>query len=136
MTALYELVPEGSEHPSAGEAPLKYQRVPAGNLTDAARSGELLTLRLRYKEPDGAQSRLLEFSVKDQGLRFGQASPDFQFAAAVGAFGMLLRGSKYAGEATLAAVEEYAASGLGDDPQGYRAEFVDLIRRARQLSPR
>jgi Ca-activated chloride channel family protein len=49
---------------------------------------------------------------------------------------MLLRGSKYAGDATLAAVEEYAVSGLGDDPQGYRAEFVDLIRRARKLSSR
>jgi Ca-activated chloride channel family protein len=136
VTALYELVPAGSEYPAAGERPLKYQRVPEENLTDAAQSGELLTLRLRYKEPDGEQSRLLEFSVKDEGLRFGQASPDFQFAGAVAAFGMLLRGSKYAGNATLAAVEEYAVSGLGDDPQGYRAEFVDLIRRARQLSSR
>jgi Ca-activated chloride channel family protein len=137
VTALYELVPEGSNDPAPGDRPLKYQRVPDRNLTDAAQTGELLTLRLRYKQPEDQQSELMrEFSVQDKGLRFGQASPDFQFAAAVASFGMLLRGSKYAGEATLTAVEEYAVSGLGDDPQGYRAEFVDLIRRARQLSPR
>jgi Ca-activated chloride channel family protein len=136
VTALYELVPTGAEYPSAGDRPLKYQRVSEKNLTDAAQSGELLTLRLRYKQPDGEQSQLLEFTVEDEGLRFGQSSPDFQFAASVAAFGMLLRGSKYAGSATLAAVEEYAVSGLGDDSKGYRAEFVDLVRKARELSPR
>jgi Ca-activated chloride channel family protein len=136
VTALYELIPADSGTSPAGVRPLKYQQVPDRNLTEAAQSGELLTLRLRYKEPDGRKSRLLEFALADEGRRFGEASPDFQFAAAVAAFGMILRGSQHAGDATLAAVEEYALSGLGDDPQGYRAEFVDLVRRARQLAPR
>jgi len=140
VTALYELVPAGDEPGPNGESPmLKYQRVPQkppAELTDEAHSGELLTLRLRYKEPDGEESKLLEFVAKDSERRFGEASPDFQFAAAVASFGMVLRGSQYAGDLTLAAVEEFAVSGVGNDPGGYRAEFVDLVRRARQLSPR
>jgi len=151
VTALYEIVPAGRRHGESGagddegdqpgdDGPmLKYQRPapkPVGELTEAASSGELLTLRLRYKEPDGKRSKLLEFVAKDSGQRFGYASPDFQFAAAVASFGMVLRGSQYAGDATLPAVEEFAVSGLGSDPGGYRAEFVDLVRRAQQLSPR
>jgi Ca-activated chloride channel family protein len=137
VTALYELVFAGAE-PAVGEdrPMLKYQRPaqpPAGELTEEAQSGELLTLRLRYKEPDGKHSKLLEYVAKDPGKRFGQASPDFQFAAAVAAFGMVLRGSRYAGDLTLAAVEEFAVSGMGNDPGGYRAEFVDLVRRARGM---
>jgi len=140
VTALYELVPAG-EQPALDEGGpmLKYQRVPekpAAELTDQAQSGELLTLRLRYKEPDGNESKLLEFVAKDSGKRFGEASPDFQFAAAVASFGMVLRGSQYAGDLTLAGVEEFAVSGVGDDPGGYRTEFVDLVRRARQVAGR
>ena len=77
----------------------------------------------------------MEFVTEDSEKRFGQSSPDFQFAAAVASFGMLLRGSRYSGQITLAAVEEFAVSGVGDDPGGYRVEFVDLVRRARQLRP-
>ena len=175
-TALYELVPAGQDDAPATEAriELRYQRAAenaAAELTDEARSGELLTLRLRYKEPDDAgvkgtgtsaalrsqsplrgarvkgtgtsaalrsqspSSKLLERAVKDSGRRFGEASPDFQFAAAVASFGMILRNSKHRGDATLGAVEEYAVSGLGSDPGGYRAEFVDLVRRARSIDP-
>jgi len=143
VTALYEIVP-GGRRPGGGGAGddgpvLKYQRPapePVGELTGAAASGELLTVRLRYKEPGGKRSKLLEFVAGDSDQRFGQASPDFQFAAAVASFGMVLRGSRYAGDVTLAAVEEFAVSGLGNDPGGYRAEFVDLVRRARQLPAR
>lgn len=143
VTALYEIVP-GGRRPGGGGAGddgpvLKYQRPapePVGELTGAAASGELLTVRLRYKEPGGKRSKLLEFVAGDSDQRFGQASPDFQFAAAVASFGMVLRGSRYAGDVTLAAVEEFAVSGLGNDPGGYRAEFADLVRRARQLPAR
>ena len=134
VTALYELVPAGRDLPS-GDRPLKYQRVPERNLTDAARRGELLTLRLRYKEPDEDESKLIERTLSDSGERFGRASADFRFAAAVAAFGMVLRNSSYKGEATLAAAEEYAAGALGRDPNGHRAEFLDLIRRVCGLIP-
>jgi Ca-activated chloride channel family protein len=131
VTALYEIVPAGKPVPSAKVDALKYQKpvVP----TDAAESGELLTLKLRYKEPDGEKSKLLEFPVTDNGQSFAQASKDFKFASAVAAFGMLLRGSEHAGNATYDAVLEIGGEGVGADPFGYRAEFLDLVRRAKQF---
>ena len=78
---------------------------------------------------------LLELTARDGGGRFGRASADFRFAAAVAAFGMVLRNSPHRGQATLPAVEEYAAGALGRDPNGYRAEFLDLVRKARNLAP-
>jgi Ca-activated chloride channel family protein len=102
-------------------------------LTDAADSGELLTLKLRYKEPDGVESRLIEFPLKEKGGRFNSASQDFQFAAAVASFGMMLRGSEHRGSSNVSAVAEIAAGSIGNDPNGLRAEFVDLVRRAEKL---
>ncbi|NUQ62804.1 MAG: VWA domain-containing protein [Pirellulales bacterium] len=134
VTALYEIVPAGNKGPdAAARESLRYQR-DRREPTEAAASGELLTVRLRYKEPDGEKSKLLESPLKDSGARFGSASDDFRFAASVAAFGMLLRDSRYFGEATLAAVEEYAAGSLGEDPGGDRAEFLDLVRRTRTLT--
>ena len=142
VTALYELVPARANKadeaadakPAARPAgKLKYQQGPAVRLTEAAGSGELLTLSLRYKQPEAQESKLLEFAAKDSDKRIGEASKDFQFASSVAAFGMILRNSQHRGQATLSAVEEIAASAVGDDPGGYRAEFVDLVRRAKQL---
>ena len=126
-------MPATDAHTGDGDTGLKYQRVPQHQLTDKARSGEMLTLRLRYKQPEAAKSQLIEGAFSDSGKRFGEASPDFRFASAVAAFGMKLRGSQHAAGTTLAAVEEYAAGALGDDPGNYRAEFVDLVRLARKL---
>jgi Ca-activated chloride channel family protein len=148
VTALYELVPAGQspDAPGNAETPtLRYQAAEraAGSgfrgqeqkLTGAANSGELLTLKLRYKEPDGQASKLSEYPLKDRGGKFNAASKDFQFAAAVASFGMQLRHSQYRGEGNLAAVAEIAASAIGEDKGGYRAEFVDLVRKAQQLRP-
>lgn len=130
VTALYELVPAGKD---AGLPPvdeLKYQRPAA--LTDAAESGELLTLKLRYKEPDGQESKKpLVKSVCDEGRGFAQASADFQFASAIAGFGLLLRDSQYKGNLTYDAVIELARPGLAADRQGRRAEFVNLVRGAK-----
>jgi Ca-activated chloride channel homolog len=150
VTALYELVPvEASrkDQPLRPDVePLKYQKTgpltqtatPAEArdpkaLTDAATSGELLTLKLRYKEPDGVESRLMEFPLKERGQQFNSASKDFQFAAAVASFGMILRGSQHRGSASASAIAEIAAGAIGEDPNGLRAEFVDLVRRAERL---
>ncbi len=139
VTALYELVPTRENQPQGG-AELKYQR-PAPKperLTEAAQSGELLTLRLRYKRPGENESQEVDrqYVLRDAGRRFGESPPDFQFAAAVAGFAMLLDGSPHARDLSYAAVEEMAASALGNDPHGYRAEFVDLVRRARSLAGR
>ncbi|MEE8450912.1 MAG: YfbK domain-containing protein, partial [Thermoguttaceae bacterium] len=137
VTALYEVVPAGAEETAATPKPgLKYQKTkpaPDQPLSKAARNGKLLTLWLRYKQPDGQESSKLKFTLRDDGHRFSEASVDFRFASAVASFGMVLRGSGHAGDATMAAVEEFAAGAIGEDPQGYRAEFVDLVRRARKI---
>jgi Ca-activated chloride channel family protein len=137
VTALYEvaLVADDAGGPGRGAEPLKYRREPepepaAAPRGDAAASDELLTVKLRFKQPEEATSRLLEVPLADRGGAFDAASADLRFAAAVAAFGMLLRGSEHAGDATLPLVARIAAAALGDDPGGYRAEFLDLVRRA------
>ena len=82
------------------------------------------------------RGRLIETPVQDQGAAFDQASTDLRFAAAVAAFGMVLRDSPHKGQSTLAMAEELASSARGRDPNGYRAEFVQLVKAARQLSNR
>ncbi|EDY16670.1 von Willebrand factor type A [Chthoniobacter flavus Ellin428] len=94
---------------------------------------EMLTLKLRYKEPDGEKSKLLEFPLTDPGTTWEKSSPDFHFAAAVASYGMLLRDSKYLGEATWQSVVEWAREGLGADKHGYRTEFLSLLDRARAM---
>jgi Ca-activated chloride channel homolog len=134
--------PNGTAPASAARAdaspavdPLKYQR-PA-SLSEAAKSGELFTLKLRYKEPDGDKSSLIETVVKDSEKKYGQASRDFKFAAAVAAFGMILRDSPFKGNATLPAVKELAQEGVskGDETTDseYRAEFMQLVDKANSL---
>ena len=96
----------------------------------------MLTLKLRYKQPEGDTSKLLEFPLVDSNKRFGQADRDFQFAASVAAFGMLLRGSEHKGTATYDGVLEMASSAKGPDIHGYRAEFLEMVRRARAITQR
>lgn len=94
---------------------------------------EMLTLKLRYKEPDGEKSKLLEFPLTDRGATWEKSSPDFRFAAAVASYGMLLRGSNYRSEATWSSTAQWAREGLGVDENGYRAEFLTLLEKARAL---
>jgi Ca-activated chloride channel homolog len=131
VTALYEVAPAGKEGALPGVDALKYQKP-----VEAAReskSGELLTLKLRYKEPDGTTSKLMQVAVSDRGTNWTQSSRDFKFASAVAALGMVLRDSPYKGNATVGSVLELAEAGKGEDRQGYRAEFIELVRTARGL---
>ena len=131
VTALYEIVPAGTDLAVPGAPVLEYQQ-PMGT-TQAAASGELMTVKLRYKQPDGDRSQLIRFPVSDGGTEWAYASRDFRHAASVAAFGMLLRDSPHAGLATWGLVTELAREGQARDPHGYRAEFATLIRRAREL---
>ena len=130
VTALYEVVPAGVEVPRAGEVDeLRYQQR-ADDPPLSEFDGELMYVKVRYKDPDGAKSRLLERAVAD---RPGSPSTDFRFAAAVAGFGMLLRDSEYAGDLTLNDVVGLAERGRGDDPRGYRGEFIRLVEAVRDL---
>ena len=133
VTALYEVVPAGmTPDETPGVDALKYQK-PAKPVA-ASHSDEMLTLKLRYKQPDGDTSRLLTAAIKDSDHSYSRASMDFKFAAAVAEFGMLLRHSPYAGDATLDSAWEHAKANLGEDPEGYRAEFLMLIETAQKLA--
>jgi len=133
VTALYEVVPVGApETPARGVDPLRYQQVRP--TPRAGGSGELLTVKLRYKAPDGEESRLIVRPIPDRHLPLAQTSADFRFAAAVAEWGMLLRASKFRGESSHAQVVELARGALASDRGGYRAESLRLVDRSRQLA--
>ncbi len=129
VTALYEVVPPGGEIEVPGVDPLKYQEPtrPSGR----AQTDELLTLKLRYKQPDGDTSTLMEVTLKDGGQAFDAASTDFRFAASVASFGMVLRDSPYKGSADFAKTLKWAKASQGADEGSLRAELVTLIEKAR-----
>ena len=99
-----------------------------------AATNELLTLKIRYKQPDGDVSKKLEFPLRDEGATWERSSRDFRWAAAVASFGMLLRDSPHKGNATWDTTMELAVEGKGEDRGGYRAEFVGLIEKAKALT--
>jgi Ca-activated chloride channel family protein len=132
VTALFEVVPRGIEIQIPGVDPLKYQE-PARPSARTA-TGELLNLKIRYKEPEGNTSQLLETPVIERGAAFTNATVDFRFAAAVASFGMILRESPYRGQSHIDAVIDIAEQSKGSDKNGYRDEFVRLVRRARALN--
>ena len=134
VTALYELIPVDAEIdvPIPVVDDLRYLK--KARPSKEALSGELLDLKLRYKQPTGTESTLIEVPVKDEGKSFSAMDADFKFAAAVAAFGMMLRKSPHKGDATFAAVEEIAGDGLGQDKHGRRAEFLEMVRKAEALS--
>jgi Ca-activated chloride channel family protein len=127
VTALYEIIPAGMEtDPDLPEATqLRYQRIRTQLPT--ARSKELLTLKLRYKEPDASRSNMITRVVLDDPQ---VQTPDFRFASAVAEFGLLLRESKYRKNASYRDVIETVRQTLGEDQDGLRSEFIDLVRKA------
>lgn len=133
VTALYELIPPGvGAAAERGVDPLRYQS--SAKTTGAAASGELFTVKLRYKDPQSLTSKLIERRVMDEGQGFEQADEDLRFAAAVAAFGMVLRESPHKGSATLEAAVQWARESVGTDRDGYRAGFIELVRMARTLT--
>jgi Ca-activated chloride channel family protein len=131
VTALYEVVPAGLPLPVPAVDPLKYQK-PA-RPDRAAGGDEWLTVKLRYKDPDAGTSKLLSRALAGPARKVTDLSPDFRFAAAVASFGMLLRDSEYKGQASYAGVRELAKRGLGADPGGHRAGFLELVDAAERL---
>jgi Ca-activated chloride channel family protein len=134
VTAIYEIVlvgtPDASHTP--GVDPLRYQSRPERR-PNAAR-GELLTVKLRYQRPEGSASQLLEAQVRDMDSREATLSHDFGFAMAVAEFGMLLRNSEFKGTSSGAHVLQMAQAHQGEDRDGYRSEFVRLVRQWQLLS--
>jgi Ca-activated chloride channel family protein len=131
VTALYEIVPVGVETDVKIRMSdsLRYQSRRSTLSTDAG--PELLFVKVRYKAPDGDESRLLSRPVLAEAGR--SPSVDFQFQTAVAEFGLLLRQSDHRGKATLDHVIATAREALGPDPEGYRAEFVRMAQAVRGI---
>jgi len=137
VTALYEIVRAGQPMPDLPSVdPLKYQSPPPATIKAEAApvSRDLLTVKLRYKAPDGDKSLLIEKAIPAGELKpFDKASSDFQFAAAVAAFGLKLRGSEHTENITWAEIQKIARRNLNEDSGSYRAEFLTLVERAAKL---
>jgi len=128
VTALYEIIPNGANEIAPSVDPLKYQK---SQLISEKNAKELLTIKLRYKEPDGNKSKLLEQVVKNNLAT--KTSDNFKFSALVASFGMLLRGSEFLGNTSIESVLDLARISKGIDEEGYRSEFIQLVKTVNDL---
>ena len=124
VTAFYEIIPVGVESDYIKSIDnLKYTIA-----TNSNNSNELLTVKFRYKEPDGDVSKLLVNTVIDTNKSYTEASEDFKFSAAVALFGLQLRDSNFINTKKSSKVIALAKAGKGVDEDGYRAEFIRLVK--------
>jgi Ca-activated chloride channel family protein len=131
VTALYEIIPVDSKEKLPSVDSLKYQ--PQQNAVSTY-SNEVMTVKLRYKNPKEDKSRLLSFTMKNETTAFEKAPENLRWAASVASFGMLLRDSQYKGNAQYAEVKKWAKAARREDEEGYRAEFIKMLNTASTLS--
>jgi len=129
VTALYEIVPAGET--AAGSISLRFQE--SRIKKEALRSPEMALVKLRYKKPGGAKSRLITHPVKWKNNGKDNPSINSRFSSAVAMFGMLLRKSQYAGDSSYDNVLALAKGAVGNDDHGYRSEFIRLVTIARDI---
>lgn len=134
VTALYEVIPIGVKNdflPSIDS--LKYQKVKAVPLPVSS-TNEIMTIKLRYKNPAEDISKLIVHPVEDAKLSFDSTSDNFRFSAAVAEFGLLLRSSEFKQQSSYPQVIALAKSAKGKDENGYRSEFIQLVQSATSLA--
>jgi Ca-activated chloride channel homolog len=133
VTALYEIIPAGVESEFTDDVDdLKYQQVKKNKKGEASK--EVMTIKFRYKEPDGNVSKLIAHTVTDEQVDAEQTSENFRFATAVAQFGMLLRNSEFKADASYNKVLKQAAGAKGTDDEGYRAEFIKLVQTVASIA--
>lgn len=130
VTALYEIALTGSK--GSRLEPLRYQ---SKTLENKSMRDEIAHLRLRYKAPEGSESKLLEWPLQRASIKgdFAQASERMRFAAAVAGFGQLLKGGQYTGKFSFGDIAKLAYGARGEDRFGYRGEFLSLVKLAQSL---
>jgi Ca-activated chloride channel homolog len=133
VTALYELIPVATGNDLPTVDPLKYQSSKETENHKINYSDEYLTIKLRYKKPEGSKSMLLEKVVRGYVNDLDDASENLKFAAAVSEFGMILRDSEFKGSSTLDGATQLARSGRGEDEEGYRSEMIRLINTLKEM---
>lgn len=133
VTALYEIIPVGVKSDFIKTVdPLKYQS--KNKQKKASYSGELMTVKLRYKRPDSDVSRLAEQAIVENHFNTTNVSNNFRFATAVAEFGMLLSNSTFKQASSYTNVLQRAHAALGEDQEGYRKEFIQLVQKAGSLA--
>ncbi len=134
VTAIYEVIPVGVKSSFLQKVDdLKYQQN-VKSLSKTLHSDELLTVKFRYKAPDGDVSKLIEHPVMDNKIPLAKTTDNFRFAAAVAQFGLLLRDSEFKSDASYEDVVVLARKARGVDEEGYRSEFIRLVESAQLLA--
>ena len=129
VTALYEIIPKGYKDEFVKKTDeMKYQSNAVVSLPD-----ELLTVKMRYKQPNEDSSKELSFALMDTGQKLQNANNDFSFVAAVAEFGLLIRESEFKQNASFDSAIVLAKKSKGVDDNGYRAEFIQLMENAKLL---
>jgi Ca-activated chloride channel homolog len=133
VTAIYEIIPAGvkNEFPESVDA-LKYQKKIKPVYSIAG--NEIMNIKFRYKAPDGEKSKLIEHALVYQPQAINETSLNFRFVSAVAEFGMLLRNSAFKQHASFDRAYIMAKNSLGKDSEGYRSEFLQLIRDAGRIT--
>jgi len=121
VTAFYEIIPAGSNENPNDVDPLIYQK------NVSVKSSDILTIKLRYKEPDSDVSQLITRKLINDPEKGNTPSENFRFASAVAEFGMLLRDSDFKGSSNYQHVITTATQSKGTDKYGYRSEFIRLV---------
>jgi len=135
VTALYEIIPAGIDDAALYSVDaLRYQKNTTKIKLNKDFNGELMNIKLRYKQPDGDISSLIQHPVTDAQVDIAKTSNNFRFAASVAEFGMLLRNSKYKGDGDFGMVHLLAGNALGSDVEGYRKEFLQLVNSASAIA--
>ncbi len=129
VTVLYEIIPAEKETGTNG---LRYQTTVINE--SAAAKDELMTIKFRYKKPKEDTSRLLVYPVKNVPLELNKTTGDYRFAASVAEWGQILRNSKYKEKSSFDNVIELASQSTGQDTEGYRREFIQLVKLSEELN--
>ena len=133
VTALYEIIPVGLQSEFLKQVDtLKYQT--AEKFSATTFGSEIMTLKMRYKQPDDSTSKLMTVAVLDEQKQMQFTSTNFRFAAAVAEFGMMLRNSSFKQQASYKEVISMAENALGTDKEGYRKEFLQLVKNANSIA--
>jgi Ca-activated chloride channel homolog len=134
VTALYEIIPSGVESEFSKVDDLKYQKTKVENT--ALASKEIMTVKFRYKKPTSSTSKLIVHPLLDENITIAKTSDNFRWSAAVAGLGMLLRDSEYVKDFKFEDVLLLAQNARGKDENGYRVEFINMVKSLNMLAAR
>jgi Ca-activated chloride channel homolog len=134
VTALYEIIPTGVESEFWKVDDLKYQKTKVENTASASK--EIMTVKFRYKKPTGSVSKLIVHPLLDENITIAKTSDNFRWSAAVAGLGMLLRDSEYVKDFKFEDVLQLAQNARGKDENGYRVEFINMVKSLNMLAAR